>query len=137
MDIFDKNNKLDCSVANPNFLFLVSIYWQMLSDSILLIKEDRTELTKLVLSETVQKFFPKEPSSLNLLPEAKIFIGKHAKQFSTVYFELVELWKLIQDDSVSFLTGYEYKTDHKKLENNLSELKKELEEILEDLGIKS
>lgn len=136
MNIFNSSNKLDCSSANPNFVFLASTYWQLLSDSINLNNNGEVAVAKLILSDTVQEFFPKEPSSLNMLPEADVFYGKYAEKFSGVYFELLELWKLIQDGGTSFLTGNEYRTDPKKLENFLTDQKKVLEEIMEDFGVK-
>ena len=137
MNIFDNKNKLDCTSKNPNYIFLVTTFWQLLSDSVLLIEQEETEMAKIVLSQTIQKFFPEEPSSLNMLPKAEIFYGESAKKFSVIYFELLELWKFIQDDGISFLTGNEYQTDPKKLQQNLLIQKKLLEEILDDCGIKN
>lgn len=136
MYIFDEKNRLDCSNSNPNFTFLVIVFWQLVSDSLLLVKDGDVEGSKSLLSQTIEKFVPKEPPSLNMLRESEVFFGDHSEDFSKIYFNLLALWEDIQSEGVAFLTGNEYKTDNTKLESFLDQQRLSLEDILYRLGVK-
>lgn len=105
VNVFDAKNRLDCSVSNPGFVFLLATLRQVLLDNRQLLKDGLEDEAKHIFSTTFEVYFPLEPSNLDILSEANVFYGDNAAVFSNAYFNLLELWKVIQDERVSDLTG--------------------------------
>ncbi len=130
MNIFDTNNKLDCSKSNPNYNYIVALLWQLCTDSIYLIKTGNLNVAKLVLSKGVGGVFPKEPSNLDSLSSVGIFYGSDSTRFSKIYFDLVDLWKDIQKDGISDVSGDDFILTDETILSILSKTQSEIEGLV-------
>jgi hypothetical protein len=130
IDIFDQNNKLNCSSSNPNFIIIVASLLQSTYICLRLIELNEIRTASWTFSEAYEKYFPAEPSNLDQLKEAKVFVGDFSSAFSEIYFDLLELWKDIQDERIADLTGENIEINPVGLKNILSGAKEKLERIL-------
>ncbi len=133
MYIFDKQHKLDCSITNPRFVFVVASFIESINICLRLIDQGEVGLAAWAFSEAYEKFFPKDPPNLNQLEGANIFIGEYNSQFGKMYFDLLELWIDIQDERVADLTGDNIKINPRGLKNILLRAKASLGLILKVL----
>ena len=129
MNIFDATNKLDCSKTNPSYNYAVAVLWQLCVDSIYLIKIDNLNASKLVLSKGLEGVFPKKISNLDTLESADIFFGPDCTRFSKTYFDMVDLWKDIQGDGISDVSGDDFVLSAESILSILLKSQNEIESI--------
>ena len=91
INAFDSKNKMNCSLTNSKFVFVISTLWQSITDSLYLIKKKEITSAVEILSNTFQQFFPKEPPGLNHLRESNIFYGEF-KELAKTNEDFKWLW---------------------------------------------
>ncbi len=131
INVFDDKNKLDCSLSNPKFVFVLASLVQAFHICKNLIKRNDAKLASWIFSESYEKFFPIEPSNLDELADSDIFLGDHKVQFSETYFKLLDLWKDLQSERIADLTGDDIKIDPVGFEKILETARGNLESILQ------
>lgn len=134
IDIFDQKNKLNCAPSNPKFIIAVASLLQSIYTCLYLIERDEIKLASRIFSDTYQRYFPAEPSNLDKLKEVEVFVGEFGNEFAETYFELLELWKDIQDERIADLTGENIEINPIGLKNILSTSKEKLELILKKIS---
>lgn len=134
-NIFDDQNKMDCSSTNPKFIFLLATLRQTLIVTKTLIDNNLVDNSKIIYSSTFGIYFPLEPSDTNQLAKANIFYGTYSNTFSEIYFNLVNLWWTIQDERVASLTESHVELSKNDFEIIISNQLNKLEKITEDLKI--
>ena len=133
INAFDSKNKMNCSLTNSKFVFVISTLWQSITDSLYLIKKKGITSAVEILSNTFQQFFPKEPPGLNHLRESNIFYGEFKDQFSAIYFDLLGLWKDLQEERIADISGENIKINPVGLEKILLDSREKLETVLKKI----